>query len=82
MKLSKHYEDDRILIHVDSERIDAACSIQFKDLMRRAILEVKGPALIDLSAVRFIDSSGLGAIVSIKKNAWNRPGYGAHRINP
>lgn len=55
------------LIRVGDARIDAAVAIQFKDRIRA--LTEDGPArvLLDLSAVGFLDSSGLGAVVAAMK---------------
>lgn len=55
------------VVTVAEPRIDAAVAIQFKDAMR-AITEA-GPArvILDLAAVGFLDSSGLGAVVAAMK---------------
>ena len=57
------------LIVVGDDRIDAVVAIQFKDRMRE--LCEGGPAriVLDLSAVGFLDSSGLGAVVAAMKQA-------------
>ncbi len=58
---------DRLLVEVLAERIDAAGAIQFKDRMREIAQRSSGPVLLDLSRVRFLDSSGLGAVVAVMK---------------
>jgi len=55
------------VIAVEADRIDAAIAIEFKDQMRAAIAESEGRAILDLSQVTFVDSSGLGAIVAAMK---------------
>ena len=55
------------VIAVEAERIDAAVAIEFKDQMREAISATEGRAILDLSQVDFVDSSGLGAIVAAMK---------------
>ncbi len=67
MKLDSQIRNNVNIVVVNEARIDAAAAIQFKDEMR-SITE-GGPAhiVLDLSQVAFVDSSGLGAIVSIKK---------------
>ncbi|GGL97718.1 STAS domain-containing protein [Pseudooceanicola nanhaiensis] len=55
------------VISVHAERIDAAAAIRFKDAMRAAIPGGPRRIVLDLGAVDFIDSSGLGAIVSVMK---------------
>ena len=55
------------MIRVMDTRIDAASAILFKDRLRAAAGEVPGPVVLDLAAVDFIDSSGLGAVVASMK---------------
>ena len=55
------------VITVQSDRIDAAMAIQFKEDMRNQTEAGKGRVVLDLSGVEFIDSSGLGAIVASMK---------------
>ena len=50
------------------DRIDAASAIQFKDAVRAATVEGPDRVVLDLGNVRFVDSSGLGAIVSSMKH--------------
>lgn len=51
-----------------ADRIDAASAIQFKDAVREATLDEVSRVVLDLTHVRFVDSSGLGAIVSSMKH--------------
>ncbi len=67
MKLVKKHDSDWTVIQVEASRIDAAVSITFKDLMRQEVADEDGPVFVDLTAVSFIDSSGLGAIVAVRK---------------
>lgn len=55
------------IVLVDENRIDAAVAIAFKDRMRNLTEGRAGPVVLDLGAVSFIDSSGLGAIVAAMK---------------
>lgn len=55
------------VVRVTEPRIDAACAIQFRDAMRAATEDAADVVILDLSGVTFIDSSGLGAIVSVMK---------------
>lgn len=55
------------VISVMEDRIDSAGAIQFKDAVR-AVLDDSAPRVVlDLGRVSFVDSSGLGAIVSVMK---------------
>lgn len=55
-------------VNVLVERIDAACAIQFKDRMREATDGGAERVVLDLQRVDFLDSSGLGAVVSVMKH--------------
>lgn len=63
---SKDINQTRI-ITVGAERIDAAVAIQFKEDMRQITRQAPARVVLDLTQVDFIDSSGLGAIVSAMK---------------
>lgn len=68
MELHPTLHDGLMIVTVNEARIDAAAAIRFKDAMR--ITTENGPAhvVLDLSQVTFVDSSGLGAIVALKKH--------------
>ncbi|MEM6888928.1 MAG: STAS domain-containing protein [Pseudomonadota bacterium] len=60
--------DNRLqIVSIREPRIDAAVAIEFKDAMRSQTEGGPGIVVLDLSAVEFIDSSGLGAIVASMK---------------
>ena len=59
---------DLIVVHVRESRIDAAGAIDFKDRMRDLTSADGRRVVLDLSAVGFIDSSGLGAVVAVRKS--------------
>ncbi len=65
---------DVVLIEVKEERLDAHNSGELKARMLALFEEDKNNILIDLNDVRFVDSSGLGALVSGFKNASSRNG--------
>lgn len=56
-----------LVIRVLGTRIDAACAIDFKEAVRHAAELPGSPVILDLSRVTFLDSSGLGAVVAVKK---------------
>ena len=58
---------DGVWVTFDARRLDAVIAVQFKDMMRDIIAQKEGRVILDLSNVQFVDSSGLGAIVSIYK---------------
>lgn len=67
MDLRRETIGDVLVIRVDDSRIDAAAAIRFKDAMREATAGAGPTVVLDLSRVSFVDSSGLGAIVSVMK---------------
>ncbi|WP_428926749.1 STAS domain-containing protein [Marinibacterium sp. SX1] len=67
MTLTTSDTDTARIVTVSTTRIDAALAIRFKDDMRAATDGGPLRVVLDLSAVSFIDSSGLGAIVASMK---------------
>ena len=67
MDMAADTQGDVTIVSVRSERIDAASAIRFKDRMRELTEGGAGPVVLDMGEVDFIDSSGLGAIVSAMK---------------
>jgi anti-sigma B factor antagonist len=74
MQLKISEKEDTVIITVEEERMDAHNSGNLKERMLQLFDEGKCQLVIDLAAVRFIDSSGLGALVSGFKNASARDG--------
>ena len=67
MELDITHTDGAQIVTVLDERIDSAVAIQFKDAIRAATAEGPARVILDLGGVRFVDSSGLGAIVAAMK---------------
>ncbi|PJF09683.1 STAS domain-containing protein [Pseudorhodobacter sp. MZDSW-24AT] len=67
MRLDCTHTPDLMIVHVREPRIDAAGAIDFKDRMRDLTAQDGRRVLLDLSDVMFIDSSGLGAVVAVRK---------------
>jgi len=63
-----------IVLEVQEERLDAHNSGDLKNQMLKLFEEGKTNLVVDLQTVRFVDSSGLGALVSGFKNASSRNG--------
>lgn len=60
--------DDGVLVKITAPRLDAAQAIRFKDRLRD-IAGRHGPRIVlDMGSVDFMDSSGLGAILAIRRN--------------
>lgn len=67
MQLTLLAKDDGVTIRVDERRLDAAVATAFKDRVRNLVAHAGTRVTLDLSAVDFMDSSGLGAIIAIYK---------------
>ncbi|WP_114967095.1 STAS domain-containing protein [Alkalilacustris brevis] len=67
MKLVSERHSDAIVMRVQAARIDAAGAIPFKEAVRAGIDDAAARVVLDLSSVQFLDSSGLGAIVTVMK---------------
>jgi anti-sigma B factor antagonist len=74
MNLNSENRNGVIVIQVNEERLDAHNSGDLKIEMQRFFAEGNKNLLVDLKDVRFIDSSGLGALVSGFKNAISQQG--------
>jgi anti-sigma B factor antagonist len=67
MQLKTQTRPKVLAVQVIEDRIDAATAIQFKERMRDLTKEGTQRVVLDLARVQFLDSSGLGAIVAVKK---------------
>jgi anti-sigma B factor antagonist len=67
MQLQTQTRPKVIAVQVMEDRIDAATAIQFKERMRDIARTGDQRMVLDLARVQFLDSSGLGAIVAVKK---------------
>ncbi len=74
MNLKIEEKNEIVVIYVKEERLDAHNSGELKLAMNSFFGEGKKNILVDLEDVRFIDSSGLGALVSGFKNAISNQG--------
>ena len=69
MNMTTEEINSTVVINLDEERLDAHNSGELKVVMQKLFEDGKLSLLVDLKNVRFIDSSGLGALVSGFKNA-------------
>jgi len=74
MNLKIENTSNAIIMFVQEERLDAHNSDEFKKNMNSHFESGQKNIIIDLKDVRFIDSSGLGVLVSGFKNASTRQG--------
>jgi anti-sigma B factor antagonist len=67
MEYDMNKKSEVLVIKPGSTRIDAAFATQFKNELLDSFKQGKNTIVLDLSDVDFIDSSGLGALVSSRK---------------
>lgn len=67
MKLQAEQDGTDLIIRVQGDRIDAAGAVPFKDQILQLAEGGMGRVVLDLSRVDFLDSSGLGALVAIRR---------------
>lgn len=60
--------DQQLTIVVNESRIDAAIATQFKDSLRNIVMKSRKPVHLDMARVDFMDSSGLGAMIAVRKS--------------
>ncbi len=69
MNLKREDQGNVVLLQVKEERLDAHNADELKQELAGLFAGGKNGVVVDLKEVRFIDSSGLGALVSGFKNA-------------
>lgn len=67
MNMSNRTEGNCQLVKLEDSRLDAQAAVVFKAFMDRTLEQKPSNIVLDLAAVDFIDSSGLGAMVSVLK---------------
>lgn len=72
MQLEQRSADNALIVTPLEERLDARVATDFKERMAELIASGNTKIVLDLSKVEFIDSSGLGAIVSSLKRMGGR----------
>ncbi len=67
MKIEQRRSGEVLILRVSETRLDAMVALEFKEAVMP--LAGAGPArvVLDLGCVSFLDSSGLGALVGLKK---------------
>lgn len=74
MQILTDKRDGRTLLSLKEERLDAHNSGDLRDRIMKLLETGELHLVVDLSEVKFIDSSGLGALLSGYKNATLRAG--------
>lgn len=74
MNLNQEKINGCIVLYIREERIDAHNSAELKETILHLIEQGEANIIVQLEHVRFIDSSGLGALLSGYKNATAKSG--------
>jgi len=64
---NKKVSDAVLIIIINEERLDASCAPPFKKYFSEVVNKGFSKVVLDLSCVSFMDSSGLGALISCLK---------------
>lgn len=67
MELTQVSEGEITIVRLSGSRIDASVAVLVKDELMKLLDDGHDKIALDMSVVEFIDSSGLGAIVSVRK---------------
>ena len=74
--------DDPALLSVDAQRLTATNSPAFRQEMADLIAAGTSRVVLDLSPVAFIDSTGLGSLVSVLKQIGSRGDFAVCGVQP
>lgn len=67
--VSTNRENNSVVLKLNTERLDAAIASNMKSEMLDCLASNSAKrVVVDLGSVTFVDSSGLGALVSVRKN--------------
>jgi len=67
MKLAVEDLQSVVVLTVQESKLDASISMMFKECAIRELRDDRSIYLLDLTSTMFLDSSGIGAIVGIRK---------------
>ncbi len=68
MNILTTQNDDTLILSIQEERLDAHNSPELREFVLKLLGEGRTRFILDLSRVRFVDSSGLGVLLSGYKN--------------
>ncbi len=67
MQLETEESGAVLIVTPTGDRLDAAVAVKFKDGMRAIAMNAPDRVVLHLGGVRFLDSSGLGAVIGAMK---------------
>jgi len=69
MLIETEVNNNELVVSLHEKRLDASIAADFQNTVCEKLSDTVSNVIIDLSELEFIDSSGLGSIVAIKKTA-------------
>ncbi|WP_226779786.1 STAS domain-containing protein [Oceaniglobus trochenteri] len=82
MQLDTAHYDGLMVVSVLEDRMDAAIALDFKDAMRDLTSDAPARVVLDMATVRFLDSSGLGAVIGAMKQLGHQRRLELAGLNP
>jgi anti-sigma B factor antagonist len=67
MEIEHRKQEDVLIVNILSDRLDAQGADDFREAMSGLVSSGNRSIILDISRVNFVDSSGLGAMVSVFK---------------
>ena len=80
MKLSKVERDSVVIVTPHAKKIDASVAVGFKTQLMEIVEGGRNRLILNLKEVDFIDSSGLGALVSVLKRMGSEGGIKLYSV--
>ncbi|WP_127588572.1 STAS domain-containing protein [Paenibacillus koleovorans] len=65
-RIDQHHADDEIVLHISGD-LDLAAAIELKAVLETVVHEADKRLILDLEGLRYIDSTGIGILVSVVK---------------
>lgn len=82
MSFEYRKENEFAVVMLDENRLDASQANAFRDYMLELIDTGEHNIILDLSHVNFMDSSGLGAVVAVRKQLMTEGDNCMHLAGP
>ena len=82
MKIRSEASGAAMVVRIEEERVDAANAAEFKAFLAGVVEGGAQAIAVDLTRVAFVDSSGLGALVSGKKRLGDKGAFALWGLSP
>ncbi|MCY4329354.1 MAG: STAS domain-containing protein [Endozoicomonadaceae bacterium] len=82
MNFNHSKQNQFTVVKIDENRLDASQANAFKDYMLGLLNSGEDKIILDLSKINFMDSSGLGAVVAVRKELMSKDDSKMHLANP